>query len=173
MLVFPKFSHSSPEPKETWRLGTTESQVWIGNFNVKAWKTTKHKLHKIWRSLKFCKNTGRQAHPWSYFAPFPWSHKITNIYFISWHENLEQFKKNWRIFFFNFWMTSVLFVGPLIPLVWTSSDVCSGGVKNRLFTCVDVWSRSQRERAFDTYGRRWTNQSNFASGFSYLFPQMI
>ena len=29
-------------------------------------------------------------------------------------------------FFFNFWRTRVLFVGPLIPLFWTSGDVCPG-----------------------------------------------
>ena len=28
--------------------------------------------------------------------------------------------------FFNFWRTHVLFVGPLIPLFWTSGDVCPG-----------------------------------------------
>ena len=26
-------------------------------------KTTKHKLQKIWRSVKFCKNLGKRAHP--------------------------------------------------------------------------------------------------------------
>ena len=49
--------------KETGRVGATESEVWIGNLNVKAWKTTEHKLHKIWRSLKFCTNSGKRAHP--------------------------------------------------------------------------------------------------------------
>ena len=38
-------------------------KVWIGNLNLKARKTTKHKLHKIWRSLYFCKNSGKQAPP--------------------------------------------------------------------------------------------------------------
>ena len=63
VLVFLKFGQFSPERKETGSLGTTESEVWIGNFNVKAWKTTEHKLHKIWRSLKFCKISGKRAHP--------------------------------------------------------------------------------------------------------------
>ena len=31
-----------------------------------------------------------------------------------------------QIFFFNFCRTRVLFVGPLIPLFWTSGDVCPG-----------------------------------------------
>ena len=50
--------------------GTTESEVWIDNFNVKAWKTTKHILHKIWCSLKFCKIQQNEhtpaggSHPW-------------------------------------------------------------------------------------------------------------
>ena len=39
--------HFSPEHTQTWSLGATESEVWIGNFNVKAGKTTWHKLHKI------------------------------------------------------------------------------------------------------------------------------
>ena len=29
-------------------------------------------------------------------------------------------------FFLNFWRTRVLFVGPLIPLFWTSGDISSG-----------------------------------------------
>ena len=33
----------------------------------------------------------------------------------------------WKsFFFFNFWRTGVLFVGPLIPLFWTSGEVSSG-----------------------------------------------
>ena len=32
-----------------------------GNFN--AWKTTKHKLHKIWHSQKLGQKSGKQAHP--------------------------------------------------------------------------------------------------------------
>ena len=28
-----------------------------------------------------------------------------------------------KMFFFNFWRTCVLFVGPLIPLYWNSGDV--------------------------------------------------
>ena len=50
VLVLLNFSHFSSERKETGSLGVTES------FSVKAWKTTEHKVHKIWRSLKFCKN---------------------------------------------------------------------------------------------------------------------
>ena len=64
VLIFLKFGHFSRELKETGSSGATESEVWIGNFNVKAWKTTEHKLHKIWFSLKFCKNSGKRAHPW-------------------------------------------------------------------------------------------------------------
>ena len=100
VIVSWSFDIFLPERTETWSLGATESESWIGNFNVKAWKptqecdcfpeyltffswtytnlefrrhrkwignfnwkTTKHKLHKIWRSLKFCKNSGKQAQP--------------------------------------------------------------------------------------------------------------
>ena len=63
VLVFLNFWHFSPERTQTGSLGTTESEVWIGNLNIKARKSTKHKLHKIWRSLKFCKKSAKQAHP--------------------------------------------------------------------------------------------------------------
>ena len=34
-----------------WSLGTTECRVWIANCNVKVWKSTELKLHKIWFPL--------------------------------------------------------------------------------------------------------------------------
>ena len=42
--------------------GVTECEVWIGN--CKVWKSTEHKLHKIWRSVKFQQNehTPAEAH---------------------------------------------------------------------------------------------------------------
>ena len=40
---------------KTLSFGAKECRVWTGNFNVKVWKTTQYKLHKIWRSLKFTK----------------------------------------------------------------------------------------------------------------------
>ena len=40
-----------------------KSEVRTGNLHVKAWKTTEHRLHKIWRSLKSSKISGKQAHP--------------------------------------------------------------------------------------------------------------
>ena len=43
--------------------GPSECRVWIGNCNVKVCKSTEHKLHNIWRSLKFCVNSGKRAHP--------------------------------------------------------------------------------------------------------------
>ena len=64
VLVFLKFGYYSRELKETGSSGATESEIWIGKFNVKAWKTTEHKLQNIWRSLKFCKNSWKQAHSW-------------------------------------------------------------------------------------------------------------
>ena len=63
VLLLLKFSHFSPERAETGSLDTTESEVWIGSFYVKAWETTEHKLHKIWRLLKFCTNSAKRAHP--------------------------------------------------------------------------------------------------------------
>ena len=63
VLVFLKFGHFSCELNETGSSGGAESEVSIGNLNVKARKTTKHILHKIWRSLKFCKISGKRATP--------------------------------------------------------------------------------------------------------------
>ena len=61
MLVLLKFGQFSPESKE---LGVqAPEKVWIGNFNAKAWKTTEHKLYKIWRSLQCSKISGKQVHP--------------------------------------------------------------------------------------------------------------
>ena len=64
VLVFVNLWQFSAGLKEIGSLGTTENEVWTLNFNVKAWKTTEHKLHKIWRSLIFCKISAKRAHPW-------------------------------------------------------------------------------------------------------------
>ena len=42
--------------QKNWSSGATESGVWIGNCNVKWWKSTEHKLHKIWCSTQFQQN---------------------------------------------------------------------------------------------------------------------
>ena len=63
VLVFLKFAQFSSELTKTWSSGATECRVWIGNCNVKVWKSTKHKPHKTWRSLKFCVKSGKRAHP--------------------------------------------------------------------------------------------------------------
>ena len=39
-------------------------------------------------------------------------------------------------FFLKFWWTHVLFVGPLIPLFWTSGDVCPGLQSQGGLTCT-------------------------------------
>ena len=51
-----RFAEILSELTKTWSSGATECGVWIGNCNVKVWKSTEHKLHKIWRSLKFQQN---------------------------------------------------------------------------------------------------------------------
>ena len=56
VLVFLKFWQFWSELTKTWSSGTTECGVWIGNCNVKVWKSTEHKLHNIWRSVKFQQN---------------------------------------------------------------------------------------------------------------------
>ena len=56
VLVLLKFWRFSSELTKTWSSGATECRVWIGNCNVKVWKSTEHKLHNIWRSVKFQQN---------------------------------------------------------------------------------------------------------------------
>ena len=55
LLELSGVSTFSPERAEQGSLAATENEVWIGNFNVKARKTTEHILHKTWHSLKFSK----------------------------------------------------------------------------------------------------------------------
>ena len=56
VLVLLTFWQFSSELTQTWSSGTTECRVWIGNCNVKLWKSTGHKLQNIWRSIKFQQN---------------------------------------------------------------------------------------------------------------------
>ena len=51
-----RFTEILSELTKTWTSGATECRVWIGNCNVKVWKSTEHKLHNIWRSLEFQQN---------------------------------------------------------------------------------------------------------------------
>ena len=51
-----RFTENLSELTKTWSSGATECGVWIGNCNVKVWKSTEHKLHNIWRSVKFLQN---------------------------------------------------------------------------------------------------------------------
>ena len=51
-----RFAENLSELTKTWSSGATECGVWIGNCNVKVWKSTEHKLHKIWRSVQFQQN---------------------------------------------------------------------------------------------------------------------
>ena len=50
--------------KKTWSSGATEFGVWIDNCNVKVWKSTEDKLHKIWNSKYFSQISAKRAHPW-------------------------------------------------------------------------------------------------------------
>ena len=48
---------------------------------------------------------------------------------------------NYLFFFLNFWRTWVLFVGSLIPLIWTSGDVSSGFQSQSGFCLIRTWQR--------------------------------
>ena len=52
----------SSELTKTWSLGATEFWVGIGNCNVKVWKSTEDKLHKIWNSKYFCQKNSENEH---------------------------------------------------------------------------------------------------------------
>ena len=56
VLVFLKFWQFWSELTKTWSSGATECGVWIGNCNVKVWKSTEHKLRNILSSVKFQQN---------------------------------------------------------------------------------------------------------------------
>ena len=58
-----RFAEIWSELTKTWSSGATGFWVWIGNCNVKVWKSTEDKLHKIWNSNFFCQNSGKPAHP--------------------------------------------------------------------------------------------------------------
>ena len=60
-----RFAEILSELTKTWSSGATECRVWIDNCNVKVWKSTEHKLHNIWRSVKFRQNehTPGTRHP--------------------------------------------------------------------------------------------------------------
>ena len=56
VLILLKFWQFSSELTKTWSSCATEHRVWIGNCNFKVWKSTEHKLHNIWHSVKFQQN---------------------------------------------------------------------------------------------------------------------
>ena len=56
LLGCARFAEILSEHTKTWSSGVTECRVWIGNCNVKVWKSTEHKLYNIWRSVKFQQN---------------------------------------------------------------------------------------------------------------------
>ena len=68
MSVLLTFWQFSSEPTKTWSSGSTECRIWIGNCNVKVWKSTEHKLHKIWRCTQFQQNEHTPA-PCPYWWP--------------------------------------------------------------------------------------------------------
>ena len=58
-----RFAKIASELTKAWSSGTTEFGVWIGNCNVKVWKSTEDKLHKIWNSNYFSQISAKRAHP--------------------------------------------------------------------------------------------------------------
>ena len=82
-LVLLKFWQFSSELTKTWSSGNTKCRVWIGKCNVKVWKSTEHKLHKIWHSLRFCTNSGKRAHPWNIPSSLIFPIKTTILPFIA------------------------------------------------------------------------------------------
>ena len=69
-----RFAEILSKLTQTWSSGATECRVWIGNCNVKVWKSTEHKLHNIWRSVKFQQNEHTPECYWEkplVWCPFP------------------------------------------------------------------------------------------------------
>ena len=57
-----RFAETASELTKAWSSGATEFGVWIGNCNVKVWKSTEDKLHKIWNSKYFSQISAKRAH---------------------------------------------------------------------------------------------------------------
>ena len=71
-----RFAEIASELTKAWSSGATEFGVWIGNCNVKVWKSTEDKLHKIWNSKYFSQISAKRAHPrGSRGGHAPWSCK--------------------------------------------------------------------------------------------------
>ena len=86
LQISPKFLHFSPEREKTESLGTAESQVWVSNLNVKARKTTEHKLHKIWWSLKFLQTFRKTSTPLTGCTIcYQWPHSILKSFWSYWN----------------------------------------------------------------------------------------
>ena len=58
------FAEILSELTKTWSSGATNCRLCIGNCNVNVWKSTEHKLHKIWRSLNCQQNEHTPANEW-------------------------------------------------------------------------------------------------------------
>ena len=93
-----RFAEILSELTKTWSSGATECGVWIGNCNVKVWKSTEHKLHNIWRSLKFQQNEHTPAH--YYWSQFHWNryrirtasrelHRLLDAVLLPWMQNKD------------------------------------------------------------------------------------
>ena len=77
-----RFAKIASELTKTWSSGATEFWAWIGNCNVKVWKSTEDKLHKIWNSKYFSQISAKRAHPRTIlsqmFASKIWSRCLKN-----------------------------------------------------------------------------------------------
>ena len=62
-----RFAEIASELTKAWSSGATEFGIWIGNCNVKVWKSTEDKLHKIWNSKYFSQIWAKRANPWAVF----------------------------------------------------------------------------------------------------------
>ena len=74
-----RFTEIASELTKTASSGATEFGVWIGNCNVKVWKSTEDKLHKIWNSKYFSQISAKWAHP-RHPIPQLWSNIFLIVY---------------------------------------------------------------------------------------------
>ena len=114
MLGCARFAEILSELTKTWSSGATECGVWIGNCNVKVWKSTEHKLHNIWRSVKFQQNEHTPGLEW---AP---------TLYISLHLCVQNRRKKWNfpLNFRTMHKLSDLYSG----IFQTQSSGCASGV---------------------------------------------
>ena len=100
---------------------------WSLNRHVKAWKTTKHRLHNIWQSLKFCKHTQGCVQGVKILSCIFWE---KNYQIIAFHIHLW----SWRPLLWKSWIRHCTGQWDLVdkqPMIKVARVMCPNRIDNR------------------------------------------